>query len=272
LEAFMTAEALFPCRTPHRGSINVRPEDFFVFMTSNGVETTRDFANRSNIIRIYKKPPGFSFKKYEEGSLLEHVKAKQAYYLGCVFSIVRAWHAAGKQRTNETRHDFRDWVQVVDWIVQNKFNMTPLMDGHQEAQERVSNPDMVFLRAVVLALVRQEQIGFPQFATEIAQLCEAESIPIPGVRHYADLEKMARLVGASFGRVFREKDCVLVDEFQISRVLSRKERADGNGFSDLKSYVVESKDGSAGGNVKSRERMVERTGVSFKKPLNLINA
>ena len=74
LEAFLTAEGSFPCRVPHRGEVTVPPENYFVFLTSNGVDTTRDFANRSNIIRIRKKPPGHEFKRYPEGELLDHVR------------------------------------------------------------------------------------------------------------------------------------------------------------------------------------------------------
>ena len=64
LEAFLTAEASFPCRVPHRGEITVSPENYFVFLTSNGVDTTRDLANRSNIIRIRKRAPGHKFRKF----------------------------------------------------------------------------------------------------------------------------------------------------------------------------------------------------------------
>ena len=88
----------------------------------------------------------------EEGDLLDHVRHWQDYYLGCVFAVIRAWHAHGQPRTKETRHDFREWAQIVDWIVQNIFQTVPLMDGHQQAQERVSNPALVWLRSVVLAV------------------------------------------------------------------------------------------------------------------------
>src|SRR5262249_14412663 len=73
LEAFLTAEGSFPCRIPHKGELMVKPENFFICLTSNGVDTTRDFANRSSIIRIRKKPAGFAFRKYDEGDLLAHV-------------------------------------------------------------------------------------------------------------------------------------------------------------------------------------------------------
>jgi hypothetical protein len=78
--------------------MSVRAADYFIFITSNGLETTRDLANRSVIIRIRKRPQGHKFKKYDEGDLLAHVVAKQPFYLGCVFSVIRAWHQFGKPR------------------------------------------------------------------------------------------------------------------------------------------------------------------------------
>jgi hypothetical protein len=242
LESFMTAEAIFPCRVPYKGSIDVRPEDFFIFMSSNGVETTRDFANRSNIIRIRKKPVGFEFRKYQEGSLLQHVKANQPYYLGCVFSIVRAWHKAGKPKTAESRHAFREWVQVTDWIVQKLFPLAPLMDGHREAQENVSSPDMVFLRAVVLSVIRSNATGEPLSASEIAELCSNEGIQIPGLPTYVvDQEKASRQVGICFGRLFSKQDLIESDGHRVRRELKRVHREDGKGYRDSKAYVVEAR-------------------------------
>ena len=175
LEAFLTAEGTFPCRIPHKGEILIQPENFFILLTSNGVDTTRDFANRSSIIRIRKQAAGFKYRNYDEGDLLAHVRARQAYYLGCVFAVVRKWHELGKRKTEETRHDFREWAQVLDWIVQNLFKLPSLMDGHEQAQQRVSNPDMVFLRAVALAVEEMGNQGcrtrpriFSQFVTLLA--------------------------------------------------------------------------------------------------------
>ena len=55
LEAFLTAKDSFPCRIPHCREIEVDPSRFFILMTSNGIETTRDLANRSSIVRIFKR-------------------------------------------------------------------------------------------------------------------------------------------------------------------------------------------------------------------------
>jgi len=237
LEALLTAEGSFPCRIPHRGEIMVRPENFFVFLTSNGVDTTRDFANRSSIIRIRKKPAGFQYRKYEEGELLDHVRANQAFYLGCVFAVIRAWHEAAKPRTEETRHDFREWVQILDWIVQNIFKMKPLMDGHQQAQERVSNPDLVFLRAVAVAVEQMEELGKTQSATEIHHLCEAAGIPIPGLKELVDADRAARVIGSGMGRLFRQTETLEVDGYHIERQVDKKPRPDGNGHYETKTYI-----------------------------------
>jgi hypothetical protein len=50
---------------------------------------------------------------------IRRVEDKQATYLGAVHTVAGEWILRGKPRTNETRHDFREVVQSVDWIVQN---------------------------------------------------------------------------------------------------------------------------------------------------------
>ena len=217
LEAFLTAEGSFPCRVPHRGEVTVPPENFFVLLTSNGVDTTRDLANRSNIIRIRKKPPGFEFTKYPEGDLLAHARAHQAYYLGCVFAVIRHWHAEEQPRTAETRHDFREWVQVVDWIVQNVFGLGPVMDGHLEAQERVSNPAMVWLRSLALAIDQTGELNRALTATEIHSLCESADIAVPGLRDGADEDKAKKVVGTLMAKLFRNADTLDVDGYEVVR-------------------------------------------------------
>ncbi len=241
LEAFLTAEGTFPCRIPYKGEILIQPEDFFILLTSNGVDTTRDFANRSSIIRIRKQNAGFKFRKYEEGDLLAHVRANQAHYLGCVFAVVRKWHELGKQKTNETRHDFREWVQVLDWIVQHLFKLAPLMDGHEQAQQRVSNPDMVFLRAVALAVEEMKDLGVPKIASDIQSICDAAGISIPGLRDGGgEAERAARVIGSCMGRLFKDSVEIEVDGFVVERQEVKVPRPDGQGNYMSKFYVFTS--------------------------------
>ena len=146
LEAVLTAPSSMPARVPHRGEVQVDPRSFVFQITSNGAETTRDLANRASIVRIKKRPEDYPFKVYSDGDLYAHVVANQPWYLGSIFAVIEEWAAKGRPRTNETRHDFREWVRVLDWIVRNIFNAAPLMDGHDEARQRVSDPRRVWLR------------------------------------------------------------------------------------------------------------------------------
>lgn len=240
LEAFLTAERSFSCRVPYRGEVTVPPEHYFIFITSNGVDTTRDLANRSNIIRIRKKSPGFVFRKFPEGDLLAHVRHQQAYYLGCVLAVIRAWHTEGKPVTIETRHDFREWVQMVDWICQHILGTVPVMDGHQQAQERVSNPGLVWLRNLVLAINENGDLNQALTATEINTLCNATDITIPGLRSGADEDVAKRAIGTIMKKLFREGDTLESDGFIVTREekpISREDSSEGGGFKS-KTYTV----------------------------------
>ena len=238
VEAFLTAEGSFPARVPHRGTVEVDPSRFFLSLTSNGVETTRDLANRSSIVRIRKKPVGYPFRKYPEGSVLDHVRANQPFYLGSVFAVIRDWHERGKQRTNETRHDFREWVQTLDWIVQNVFKEAPLMEDHISAQERVSRPELAFLRQICLALKVSSNAQQTHSATDLFDLCQATSIEIPGLTdEKRDTENVGRKqIGVLMGRIFQERDDVEIEEWIVVRSQESVARLDGKGSRPIKTY------------------------------------
>src|SRR5690349_550191 len=111
----MTCPDLFPARIPHQREVLVNPRRFLIQLSSNGVEATRDLANRSSIVRIRKRP-GYVYR-----DTLGELVSRQSYYLGCVFAVVRALVEAGKPRTSCTPHDFREWAGTLDWVVQNVF-------------------------------------------------------------------------------------------------------------------------------------------------------
>jgi len=227
IEALLTAERSFPVRVPHCREVVIDPSRFFVMMTSNGVETTRDFANRSSIIRIRKRE-GYAFKKYSEGDLLEHVRSKQSDYLGCVFAIIREWISNGRPRSGETRHDFREWAQMLDWVVQNILGEAPLLDGHQAAQVRVSNPELTFLRKLALAVADQDRLGEPLIASTIYEIAECTEVDIPGLRA-PDEDKGKRVIGAIMARLFKAGNSLTLDEFIVTRGETEIKRVDGGG-------------------------------------------
>ena len=238
VEGFLTAEGSYPARVPYRGKVEVDPSRFFLSLTSNGVETTRDLANRSSIVRIKKKPVGYPFRKYPEGSVLDHVRANQPFYLGCVFAVIRDWHRRGKHHTNETRHDFREWAQKLDWIVQNIFEEAPLMGDHISAQKRVSRPELVFLREVCLAIRRLPNAQQSRSATSLFDLCQEAPIKIPGLRDEKQDEEDAgkKQIGVLMGRIFREKDQIEIEDWTVVRSQKFVTRPDGKGERSIKTY------------------------------------
>lgn len=236
-EALLTAEKRFPARVPHCREVMIDPSRFFLMLTSNGLDTTPDFANRSSIVRIRKRE-GFAFSKYPEGDLLQHVRACQSNYLGAVFAIIRRWIEGGCLRSNETRHDFREWVQTLDWIVQNILGEAPLMDGHRAAQERVSNPDLTFLRNLALAVANQDRHREFLNASALYEIAEVSDVEIPRLREH-DEDKGKLLIGSIMARLFKTVKSLTLDGFTVTRHEAETERHDGGGTYLAKTYRFE---------------------------------
>jgi hypothetical protein len=207
-------------------------------ITSNKAEVTPDLANRSSCVRILKQPRGYQFPKYPEGDLLDHVKAKQSLYLGAVFAIVAAWHSKGMPSTNESRHDFRRWARVLDWIVQNLFFAAPLMDGHHQTLQRMTNPALTWLRLVALTVQRSGNLDQWLRAHHLLELVENTGLDLPGVDEHDDTqdeatrEKALRGIGKRLATCFGTLDSDLeVDHL----VVERRETTDDSGR-DRKEY------------------------------------
>ena len=217
LESFITINGDFGIRGAYKKWGSVDSRKFYLMLSSNGFESTQDFCNRSNIIRIAKQPENYQFKTYSEGGLLQHVECHQNYYLGCVFSVIRSWLSSGKPTTEDKRHDFREWCQICDWIVQEIFGFAPLMDGHQEAKQRVTNPHMTWLRKIALAAKSRKQLGQNLNATDIVDLGDEESIDLPGTVKPADANAAKRKVGSIMRKLFGETSVLECEDFAITR-------------------------------------------------------
>jgi hypothetical protein len=225
-------------RVPHREEVPVSSKGLYFMLTSNGVNSTEDFANRSCIVRIRKRE-GFNYKDYPEGKLEKHVEANRDHYLACVFSVLREWIRQGKLKNKgETRHDSRDWIQTVDWIVQNIFKAPPVMDGHLEAQKRVSNPALNFVRALCIAAEADDRMDETWKATEFVNLANNHNITIPG--HKVENEDDAkRQVGVQLGQAFGKAEKIEIDGFRVTRKVENERRSDGNGCREIKTYIIE---------------------------------
>jgi hypothetical protein len=202
LESFMT-EDVYQARVPYLAGVDIDPKRIVVMMTSNKAEVTTDLANRSSCVRILKQEPGYKFRKYPEGDLLDHVRAHQASYLGAVFAVIRAWHVAGKPRLTECDHDFRPWGQTLGWIVENILHAAPLLAGHRETQVRIANPNLNWLRDVALAVRRAGCLDQPLRASYLIDiLADAPGVETPGLPEGGDVsdEAVRKAVLQALGR------------------------------------------------------------------------
>jgi len=154
--------------------------------------------------------------------------------------VIREWHRQGQLRTDETRHDFREWVQVADWICQHIFGLVPVMDGHQQAQERVSNPQLVWLRRVVLNINEIGDLDKQLTATDLQRICKEADIAIPGLRAEAPEDRAKRVIGTVMGKLFGTNNELAVDGFTVVRsekIVDRDNPMAGGGFK-TKTYLV----------------------------------
>jgi len=238
LESFLT-EDTFLARVPHLAAIEVDPRRVIVQLTSNRAEITPDLANRSSCVRILKQPENYRFRQYPEGDILEHVRANQPLYLGAVFAVVRAWHAAGKQRTDTTGHDFRAWAGKLDWIVQNIFQAGALLEGHRETQVRMSSPALNWLRSVALAVRDANMMNiWLRAAGLIDILSESPEIEMPGLPEGGDIvdeatrNKVLQAVGRRMAQCFGTDPIRVMEGFKIER----REKEDKEHGRILKEY------------------------------------
>ena len=159
LESLLT-EPTFTCRAPYRhGEADVSRRTLGV--SSNGAVFSRDLASRTVRIAIRKRPPGYAFAEYAEGNIEDHVTANLTHYLGAMFSLVRDWAAAGRPAGQElTGFRFGQWERACAWVLQKHFPGLPLLDTHhQEAQDRLADPDHDLLRSLFRLVVDGETRG-----------------------------------------------------------------------------------------------------------------
>ena len=223
LESCMTEDS-FSARVPHLAAIDVDPRRVFVQMTSNKADITIDLANRSSCVRILKQPEDYRFRHYAEGDILDHVRANQSLYLGAVFAVVKAWHQAGRPRTDATGHDFRPWARTLDWIVQHLFGAGPLLEGHRETQVRMSTPVLNWLRDVALAVRQADEMNIWLRASALLDLiADRAGIDVPGLTDGADptddlvRRKALQAIGRRLSQCFGGADERVIDGLRVLR-------------------------------------------------------
>lgn len=218
LESLITDPERVRARVPYHGEKQIDARAVTIQISSNSMKTTVDLANRSCVVRIRKRPRDCQWRQYKEGDLLVHVKSRQAFYLGCIFTVIKEWIRLGMPTTDTTDHDMRRWAQILDWIVQNIFSLPPLLDGHVDIQTRVSHPYMNWLRDVCVALDRGCMLPNYFTATKIAVVCEEEGIEWPHGKEPKEGREHMK-VGQQMAKLFldAENEVITIEGYHIER-------------------------------------------------------
>lgn len=222
IESFLT-EDTYNARCAYSANMEIDPRRVVLMMTSNKADVTTDLANRSACVRILKQVDGYTFRRYSEGDILDHVRANQPRFLGAVFAVIRAWYAAGRPRTNETRHDFRRWAQTLDWMTRELLEAGPLLDGHRETQQRMTNPALNWLRDVALAVVRAHKTCLWLRAGDLVDLLSETEVEVPGLPEHGDpadpetRKSAQQATGRKLGLCFRDGTEVRIDHLRMTK-------------------------------------------------------
>lgn len=224
--SLMTEDAYF-ARMLHKGMF-IDPRVHIIQVTTNGCSLSTDLMNRASPIAIRKRY-GHSFKKYPEGSILDHIRHNQSKFLGAVFSIIRAWVREGKPKTSTTTHEsgFTPWAQSLDWIVQNIMGQAPLLEGYEQVRDRITSPYLQNLREIALAVIKTRRNQWLT-ASDILEEVGPTGIKLPGTEAGYDygtmtdakIENAKRQLGLSFKRAFDshgDDDILILDGIHIMR-------------------------------------------------------
>lgn len=195
-----------------RTGMYVDPKKHVIQITTNGCSLSRDLMNRCSPVSIQKRH-GYAFKKFPEGSILDHIRKNQPRFLGAVFSIIKEWVNRGKPITSTTVHEssFTPWAQCLDYIVQEIMGQAPLLDGYQQERDRITSPDMQKLRDIALAIV-QRRNDEALTASDIMEEVGPDGVALPGMKADCDFDTLTesdkvtvrKQLGVIFGRVFRK--------------------------------------------------------------------
>jgi hypothetical protein len=223
LESIITAGTdRVPVRVPHKGEAQVDITRTSFQLTSNGFHSTVDLSNRLLMVRLLKQPADYAFTQYPEGGLLQRVEKYSAYYLGCVHTVIRHWHAAGKPCLT-TEHTFKEWVGTLDWIVQDVWQSVPLLEGHRAAAARIASPSLSWLRQLAFVVLREGRGGQELRTGDLRELCERCDLMPDGIKPSWEENAIERAMGRLLASCFAKGDSLELDSIRVTRV-ERKEK------------------------------------------------
>jgi hypothetical protein len=148
-----------------------------------------------------------------------------------VFSVILHWYNAGKPRATDTRHDFRESIESLNWIVRYVFGLSPLLDGHREEQERISNPHLTWIRAVAVARQKAHRLDRWLKPGEIVDICDAQVVDF-GASQETNDDQRNLAMGRNLGRALGGRDRIQVGGFLIEFEEKRRIRSSSTSFTD----------------------------------------
>jgi hypothetical protein len=235
LESILRGTGSISARVPYRKAVLAQTGRSVWQVTSNAAQFTVDLANRS-IVTNHKKQPQAYKHKSKAGwgdQVYGYIREHQGEYLGAVHTIVGEWITRGKPRTDENRHNFRAWVQSLDYIVSEILELPKLMEDHDNAHRALSSPSHAWLRQIIIEAVKTHGRPCKIRAGEMGDIADCNAIPIPNLRNNlsADDDLRNKAIGKLLIPIFREAKTVKIENFHIERIeIARLPGCNHSGF------------------------------------------
>jgi hypothetical protein len=222
MEATLRGQDDVAARIPYFREAQIPRRGTIWMLTSNGVTLTDDLRNRALPVQLRKQPIGYEFHEYEEGTLLKHINQNSAYYLSCVFAIVRKWVEAGRPRTTIKGHDFFEWTQPFDWIITKLFNLPSLLEGVEAQLDRMVSGPKSKARTICQAVDKAKCVNTHLSMMEITNILLATSVSLPNRWAKSSAAELQGLISAEvFSLLLQEKDVpVRVDDYEITKTIA----------------------------------------------------
>jgi hypothetical protein len=229
-ESLLT-EPIFTCRAPYlHGEVDVTK--CVIACTSNGAVLSADLADRTVKIAIRKRPDGYAYHPWPEGSLVDHVIATRPRYLACIYALIRAWaHANRPSGANLAGFRFPQWERACAWILENFFAPLPLLDAdHKISQQRMANPNHDLLRAIFRAALDRGMTS-PVTATDLVR------IAVQANRMENDEQAAVLKLGRILSREFPDEGTFdFANEFRVVR--HDVNAGQSSNYEKIKTYAI----------------------------------
>ena len=232
LESLLT-EPLFEARAPYMQRVLDVTREIFA-CTSNGATLSVDLADRTAQIQILKRPDGYQFHKWSEGSLMTHISANRPIILAAIYALMCEYGLKGKgQDLRLTGFRFSSWEHCVSWLVWRFFPELPgiFEDGYlEEKQAELTNPAFDCLLNIFRHITSRCLMG-ELSATGLAELAVDAGVDIGGG------SKPEMALGKHLTHLFPNDGIhVFAKMFKVTRVSRPTENSNGN---PVKFYKVE---------------------------------